>query len=97
MLYILNQSHSSNALHRCLQIAGCDDAILLIEDGVLAAINNSDMASLISSLAKKCEIFVLHADVEARGLSAMILANIKIIDYDGFVDLTIKHSPIVSL
>jgi len=87
MLHIVNQSpFSSDALQSCLKHALPDSAILLIEDGVLAASNHTDFKTLT--------VYALIPDLAARGLSDKINPTITAIDYDGFVALAEKHSPI---
>ncbi len=97
MLHIINKSpSSSNALANCLRLAADGDAILLIEDGVLAALVNTNLKHLTPATLKKYTFFVLKPDIEARGIIDNILPAIKLIDYDGFVELTLQYHPIQS-
>lgn len=85
MLYIINKSFiNSNAL----ALVKVDDIILLIEDGVYAACSPGE------TLAKPGNIYALKPDVIARGLSDKISLDIKLVDYDGFVDLVVQNNPI---
>ena len=80
-LHIVN--HPS-AIADCLEVAGQNDTILLIEEGVRAATqaHGRDLVALSEDLASR-EINVLAAGVETT-------------DYPGFVDLVATHQPIVS-
>ena len=97
MLHIINKSpFNSNSLTSCLRVAASNSTILLIEDGVYAALANTSFADLINSALEKHSIYALKADIEARGLNAKIIPTVKIVDYDGFVDLTLTCHPIQS-
>ena len=74
-----------------MRLATADDAILLIEDGVYAAMKESQFLSQIKSSPL---IYALEEDIVARGITNKIASTIKLIDYAGLVDLTIAHSPI---
>ncbi len=42
-------------------------------------------------------IYALESDLAARGLvDSPLLAGTKIVDYAGFVDLTVAHSPVMA-
>lgn len=92
MLHTVNKSPFQNgALESCLRFATSGDAILLIEDGVSAAMTGTSKVSLIEEAAKKTvEVYALSADLKARGIQN-ILPQVKITDYAGFVDLVEKH------
>jgi sulfur relay protein TusB/DsrH len=81
-LYIVN--HPS-ALAGCLELAGDQDAVLLIQEGVRASIENQTR-----------QIFALKEDRELRSIKAMPGRNVELVDYAGFVKLTEAHAPIVS-
>ncbi len=84
-----------NDLTSCLAHANTGDAVLLIEDGVYGAISGTDIAQQISSA--DASIYVLGGDLAARGIaSEKITKGIKVVDYDGFVDLTTEHSAVNS-
>lgn len=88
MLHIINQSpFNSSALQNCIRVAQAKDVILLIEDAVFAAID-------FPAQKNELTIYALESDIQARGLSEKISPSIQLIDYSGFVDLTIQHTPI---
>jgi len=64
------------------------DSILLIEDGVYAAMASADFAENITSRLDDFLFYVLGPDVNARGLGDIpLIEDIKVVDYEGFVDL----------
>ena len=81
-LHLVNHAR---ALPACLARAGTDDAVLLLEDGVYAAAAPLPRA-----------VFVLEADVRARGLGTRLPAEAAVIDDAGFVDLVVAHQPVVT-
>ncbi len=93
MLHIINKSpFDRNALDSCLRLASPGSSILLIEDGVYAALANADHAQRITDRMKDFSFFVLGPDVSARGLSdSPLIAGIESVDYEGFVDLVAEQ------
>lgn len=95
MLHTINKSpYSHSCLSECLRVCSADDAIILIEDGVYAALNDSEYAARL--FAHKAAIYVLQPDALARGIADRIATGIGAIDYAGFVQLCCDHSPIQS-
>jgi sulfur relay protein TusB/DsrH len=87
MMTPLHTVHSTAGLERCLGRATADSALLLLEDGVYAALTPRSMPVRA--------LYVLAEDLAARGLSgADLAAGITAIDMKGFVALTVAHSPI---
>ncbi len=93
ILHTINKSPFSHTiLLSCLQICGKDDEILLLEDGVFCAIKGSPyMEELSATIQKGIKVYALVSDVKARGLQEKLCPNIHITDYNGFVQLSIKH------
>ena len=95
MLHIVNKSpFANNSIKSCINIIDSASAILLIEDGVIAATKNK--LSIIDSIASQGRVYALKNDIEARGISSKIATDIKLINYVGFVDLVVKHGTTVS-
>lgn len=91
MLFTLNNSSiTSNSLDSLLRIAPSGTPILLYEDGVFSAMEGTCDTQKIKNALKDHPIYALDADVEARGLKRLI-KGIKIISYDGFVELVEKN------
>ena len=103
LLHTVNKSAFDNsALGDCLAVVSTDDAVLLIENGVYGALNNSPGELAHSENIKQLSasgtrFYVLQADCEARGLDAStLLALFKTTDDAGFVALAAEASAIQS-
>ena len=91
MLYTVNKSPLMfGNLKSVLGIASADDPILLYEDGVYAAARGAASEELVRQALEDHPVYALDADLEARGLVALI-DGIQVIDYDGFVELVEQH------
>ena len=87
MLFTLNNSSiTSNSLDSLLRIAPSGTPILLYEDGVFSAMEGTRDSEKVKNALNDHPIYALDADVEARGLKNLI-KGIKMISYDGFVEL----------
>jgi tRNA 2-thiouridine synthesizing protein B len=86
ILHLVNKSpYERINLDTCVDYVQDGDAVLLIEDGVYAAVKGGSAAAKLEGLA---DVSVLGADLAARGLGEDKLVNgFKVVDYAGFVDL----------
>ncbi|SUB81126.1 tRNA 2-thiouridine synthesizing protein B [Pragia fontium] len=91
MLYTVSRSLYYIDTESLLNTVTQSDVLLLLQDGVTAAIAGS--ASLNQLMACGAVIYALREDVEARGLLTLMGNDVELIDYQGFVDLTVNHSP----
>ena len=93
MLHTVNKSpFERNALDSCLRLAKKGSAILLIEDGVIAAQKGTAQSSKIEGAVGDYDVFVLGPDLKARGLTEdQVIDGVKVVDYAGFVDLAEEH------
>jgi len=82
-LHLINKSPLSNpALGECLKVCGSGDAIILLEDGVYAALNTQKISNELT-------VYAIEDDCSARGLTPeKINPAAQLIDYDRFVDLS---------
>ena len=89
MLHIINKSPTErNALDSCFRMAQPGGSIILIEDGVYAALPKAAHAEKITSRMKDFSFYVLGPDIAARGLSDIpLVEGVTVVDYEGFVDL----------
>lgn len=89
MLHTVNKSpFERGSLDSCLRLAKKGSAILLLEDGVYAAISGTTVSDKVSKAAKNNSVYVLGPDMKARGLAeSQLIDGIKVVDYAGFVDL----------
>jgi tRNA 2-thiouridine synthesizing protein B len=96
VLHTVNKSpFEKNAFADCLRHAQPGSTLLLIEDGVYAAMRGTQHSARVEQAAKTVWILALRPDVEARGLQDKLLAGIALIDYDGFVDLVVEHTAVM--
>lgn len=93
MLHIVNKSpFERNALASCLGHALAGDAVLLIEDAVVGAVDGSGFAEQIKTALADKSVHVLGADLAARGMQeGRVIEGIQIVDYAGFVDLAANN------
>ncbi len=93
MLHTVNKSpFASNALQSCLRLAARGSAILLIEDAVYGAVGGSEIAEEIGKRMKDVTVYALGPDLAARGIEKTpLIKGVKIVDYEGFVDLVTEH------
>lgn len=97
MLHIVNKSpFDKNSLESCLSCAQDGSAILLYEDGVYAVLKGSAVAEKLQSAMSNITVYALEPDVKARGIADKVLDGIKLVDYDGFVDLTCEKEAVNS-
>lgn len=89
MLHTLMQSPWQSDLDSLLLLLQPGDDLLLLQDGVTAALQGS--APLARLLASAANVYVLQEDVTARGLAAQISTEVQWVDYTGFVALTAGH------
>lgn len=97
-LHIVNKSpFERNSLGSCMRLAEKGSAVLLFEDGVIGAMQNTKFSSKITQAMNDHSFYVLGPDIKARGLSSSkVIDGINVIDYDGFVDLTTEHETVQS-
>ena len=98
VLHIVNKSpYERNALDTCLRLAKADSSILLIEDGVYAAIQGAAAAEKLAPRLETNRVYALLPDLQARGLdTGRLLEGIETVDYDGFVRLATEHEKLQS-
>ena len=85
ILHTLNASPGNTAFRDCLRVIAAGDALLLMGDGVYAAIADTDASTALQ--ASGAEIYVLGPDATAAGVKNLI-AEATRVDIDGFVALT---------
>ncbi len=90
-LHIINSSPMMrSSLQTSLSVLQKNDAIILIENAVIAAKKNNQNEDLIKATEN---VFVLQADLKARAIKAdQIINNVELVDYSDFVKLTVKYN-----
>ncbi len=97
-LHTINKSpFERNSFERCLDMAEDGSAVLLIEDGVVAATAAGDVAAKLDAAKSRLKLYVLGPDLAARGMSEdRVRDGFSVIDYGGFVDLAAEHDSVHS-
>ncbi len=96
MLHVVNKSPLERAaLQSCLRVAQPGSGVLLIEDGIFAAVKGTAAAASLKQ-ANGVAVYALWPDVEARGMQDRMLDGVKMVDYGGFVDLVAEHTNVQS-
>jgi len=89
----LHTIHNPAALAPALARCGQEDALLLLEDGVYAALADHPHSARL----KGWRVHVLREDLKARGLDENRLAvGLQPIAMSDFVALTVAFSPILA-
>ena len=97
MLHTVNKSpFDHSALETCLKFARQGSAVLLIEDGVYAAARDTTVSKQVQEALKSVSIYALKPDVEARGMQDRVMDGVRLVGYEGFVDLVVQHKAVQS-
>ncbi|CAA7626953.1 conserved hypothetical protein [Candidatus Terasakiella magnetica] len=90
-LHTVNKSPFERSnLESCLGHAQPGDAVLLLEDAVVGVLAGGILAGKLADAAQTLKLHVLGPDLAARGIDpAQVVAGITVVDYGGFVDLTV--------
>ena len=98
MLHTVNKSpFERNALKSCIRLAKSGSSVLLTEDGVVGAMQGTAYSKTIQEAMPNISFYVLGPDLKARGLSEGNVVNgVKVVDYNGFVDLAADHESVQS-
>lgn len=85
ILHIVNKSpYEKNSLNTAAGYIKDGDSLLLIEDGVYAAIKGGAAAARLDGL----DVSVMGSDLAARGIAEdKLIDGVSVVDYAGFVDL----------
>lgn len=83
---VITSPFQTTALADCLRYSRPNDAILLLQDAVIAAIDENNWCQALKKSGLK--IYVLREDVLARGLNKKLTNDFEVVDYNGFVLLS---------
>lgn len=93
LLHIVNKSpFERDAFASCVRHLQKNASLLLIEDGVYAALAGTATDAHLKEAMRQVSVYALRPDIEARGLGNRIADGVTLIDYEGFVDLVTSHS-----
>jgi len=95
-LHTVNKSpFEKNSLDTCLNYAGSGANVLLIEDGIYAALKGTRFEQRVKTALDSVKVFVLGPDLNARGFSEeRVIEGISVVDYAGFVDLAAENAKV---
>lgn len=96
ILHTVNKSpFERTSLDSCLKFAQPGAAVLLIEDGVYAALTGTSVEDQVKDALNRVKIYVLGPDLKARGFAEGRLINgVSVVDYAGFVDLAAENAKV---
>ncbi len=96
ILHTVNKSpYEKTSLASCVDRSVAGSAILLIEDGVYAALAAGAAAELVKKAMADRKVYVLEPDLKARGLADQaLIEGVESVDFDGFVDLTTQYDQV---
>ncbi|MTD37271.1 sulfurtransferase complex subunit TusB [Erwinia sp. CPCC 100877] len=89
MLFTLSRSPFHCDLAALLRTTRPGDDLLLLQDGVIAALSGGAALGLLRSAP--ISVYALREDVEARGLSEQISTDIECVSYTDFVRLAVNQ------
>ncbi len=96
-LHTWNKAYSPAApIATCLALLRAGDTLLLLEDGVHAAMDAEFLRRFEPCRQAGVQLYVVSADLAARGISARISATANVIGYKEFVALTLHHERVVN-
>ncbi len=94
-LHTINKAPSDISLWQsCLSAVLPGDALLMIENGVYAATQTSIIKQLQN--INEVSLYLLSADIEARGLTQEIRTEAVLVNDQQFVELCCQHAKVVS-
>jgi len=88
-LHTLSASPTTAAFADCLRLIAPGDALLLLGDGVYAALPGTGPRRALGACG--AALYVLHDDAAAAGVLARIDGE-TVVDMDGFVELSERYS-----
>ena len=96
ILHTVNKSpFDKNSLETCVRLAVKGSSVLMIEDGVYGAMKGTSKSDVVTSVMGDVSFYVLGPDLKARGIGEDKLINgIKVVDYSGFVKLTVENDKV---
>lgn len=91
MLHIVNKSPLDRPTIDSVARIARTGAVLLIEDGVLAATRGNSAEATVKQLMSRMKVYALIPDLDARGMSDRLIEGVIGVDYGGFVDLVAEQ------
>ncbi len=90
MLHLIAQSPIDSAI---LQRLGAGDDVLFLDKAVLNLLQKGQLNKTLTALLVQHQLYALANDLEVRGIiPEELLKGIIVVDYAGFVELSVKNS-----
>ena len=90
MLHLITQSPIDMAIFQRL---GAGDDVLFLDKALLNLLQKGQLNKAITALLAQHQLYALANDLEVRGIiPEELLKGIIVIDYTGFVELSVKNS-----
>ena len=72
---------------------GFGDDVVLLQDMIWTVLcGHADNTKILQLLANSCQIYVLQDTLAMQGINkTLVLNGVKIVDYPGLVELTVKN------
>lgn len=95
-LFIIERAiRDASRLNRLLDRSGTGNSVLFIQDSVYTLRTGSMATNLVARCVETNTVYALLPDLKARGFGENeIISGITLLDYPGFVDLTVIHTKI---
>ncbi|KAA6185966.1 sulfurtransferase complex subunit TusB [Thiohalocapsa marina] len=95
-LHTVNKSpFEKNSLDACLNYVTGGASVLLLEDGVYAALKGTAIEQRVTEALDSAKVYVLGPDLKARGFTdERVIEGISVVDYAGFVDLAAESDKV---
>jgi sulfur relay protein TusB/DsrH len=94
VLHIISRAPLETAI---LERIASGDRVIFIENAVFTLLQQGQMQKLLAQLTSNTHCYALVPDLEVRGIGLQtIIPGIEVIDYAGFVQLTVEHPVIQS-
>jgi len=90
MLHLIAQSPIDSAIFQRL---GAGDDLLFLDKAVLNLLQKGQLNKTLTALLVQHQLYALANDLEVRGIiPEELLKGIIVVDYAGFVELSVKNS-----
>jgi len=97
MLHTVNKSpFEKDSLNSCLRLSKDGSSIILIEDGIYAALEGTVISDSVKDAMKTKKVYALQDDINARGVKGKVMDGVELVDYAGFVTLVTEHDNVQS-
>ena len=96
ILHTVNKSpFESNSLESCFKFASKGGSVLMIEDGIYAALKGTSAEAQVKAALDNLSVYVLGPDLKARGFNEdRLIDGVKVVDYAGFVDMAAENDKV---